>query len=861
NDTYTTPEDVPLIIPAAGVLTNDPDGDGDALTALLLTNVSNGSLTLDPNGAFTYIPNPNYYGSDSFTYRASDGWEPVPVVAILQQNNSGGDKLEIKDISPGAQSFRHGSAGGPAYSVSKVRLRLSRKSSTPNVNLNFSIGTGKNSDPIAGSTFAITRASITNTSGGTSFQDYEIAYAAPVGPFTAGTTYYLNLDFAPTGKEVWIEMSGNAYANGTYYEAGSNLGKDMRFQIHGFPHSDIATVTLTVTPVNDAPLANDDSTNTLEDVSVTIPVLANDSDVEGSPLTLTGASTTNGTAIISGTKIVFTPATNFSGLAVFTYTVSDGVNASTGNVTVVVSPVNDASPVAVNDTYTTPEDVPLTIAAPGVLSNDTDVDGDALTAALVSNVSNGSLSLNPDGSFTYTPSPDYFGSDSFAYRVSDGLAPVVAMLQQNTSGANKIEVKKGKYGAQSFRHGIAGGASYTISKIVLYVSREPALPAANPAFNIGTGLNSGALAGSSVTIPAASITNTTSGASFQTYEIAYPTPVGPFTAGTTYYLNVANPTDKRFFVETSSSDTYPNGTYYDDGAIQTKDLRFQVFGSPISDIATVTLTVTPVNDAPLANNDSTNTPEDVSMTIPVLANDSDVEGTPLTITSTSTTNGTATISGNDVIFTPSANFNGIVVFDYTISDGTDSATASVTVTVTPVNDAPVANNDTYTTPEDVMLTVSIVGLLSNGTPSAGILANDTDADGDALTALLVSNVSHGSLALNPDGSFTYTPISNYFGSDSFTYRAYDGSATSAVATVSLTILDNTPLSFSSAGMTADGFELHLSGPMVSTYVILASTNMLDWTPISTNSALTGSVVFTDTEAKNFSQRYYRATAL
>ena len=85
NDIYSTLEDVPLVIPAAGVLTNDTDVNGQALTALLVTNVSQGSLSLSTNGAFTYTPNTNFFGSDSFTYRASDGY-PV----ILEQNNSGG---------------------------------------------------------------------------------------------------------------------------------------------------------------------------------------------------------------------------------------------------------------------------------------------------------------------------------------------------------------------------------------------------------------------------------------------------------------------------------------------------------------------------------------------------------------------------------------------------------------------------------------------------------------------------------------------------------------------------------------------------------------------------------------------------
>jgi hypothetical protein len=117
------------------------------------------------------------------------------------------------------------------------------------------------------------------------------------------------------------------------------------------------------------------------------------------------------------------------------------------------------------------------------------------------------------------------------------------------------------------------------------------------------------------------------------------------------------------------------------------------------------------------------------------------------------------------------------------------------------------------------------------------------------------------LNLNANGSFTYTPGSNYFGNDSFTYRAGDLSATSAVATVSLTVRDtDTPLSFVSEEMTASGFSLNLSVPWGYVCVIEASTNLVDWIPIFTNSILSGSFVFTDQTATNVPSRFYRAIA-
>src|SRR5204862_277029 len=104
----------------------------------------------------------------------------------------------------------------------------------------------------------------------------------------------------------------------------------------------------------------------------------------------------------------------------FAYRANDGTaNSNTATVSITVNPVNDP-PVASNDSYTTNEDTTLNVAAAGVLSNDTDVDADPLTAVLVSGPSNGSLTLNADGSFSYTPNANFNGSDSFAYRANDG---------------------------------------------------------------------------------------------------------------------------------------------------------------------------------------------------------------------------------------------------------------------------------------------------------------------------------------------------------------------------------------------------------------------------------------------------------
>jgi hypothetical protein len=135
-----------------------------------------------------------------------------------------------------------------------------------------------------------------------------------------------------------------------------------------------------------------------------------------------GVLSAGGTAVNNTTTIAYTPSLNFFGTETFTYTVSDGSGGEdTAIVTMTVTPINDA-PLAASDSYTTSEDIPLMIAAPGILANDVDVDSTVITATLLVDVVSGTLTLAADGSFTYTPDEDVCGTDQFQYQASDGLA-------------------------------------------------------------------------------------------------------------------------------------------------------------------------------------------------------------------------------------------------------------------------------------------------------------------------------------------------------------------------------------------------------------------------------------------------------
>ncbi|MCB8982495.1 MAG: tandem-95 repeat protein [Ardenticatenaceae bacterium] len=185
--------------------------------------------------------------------------------------------------------------------------------------------------------------------------------------------------------------------------------------------------------LNHAPTAAADAYATAEDtpLSVAAPgVLANDLDADGEALTavLQTPAAHGSVTLNSDGSFIYTPAADFYGADSFTYAASDGQTSSAAEVLLTINPVNDA-PTAVADAYEVDENSVLSVAAPGVLANDTDVEGDGLTAVLDQPPAHGSLHLHADGSFTYTPDPNYVGPDSFSYRASDGalLSPAVAV--------------------------------------------------------------------------------------------------------------------------------------------------------------------------------------------------------------------------------------------------------------------------------------------------------------------------------------------------------------------------------------------------------------------------------------------------
>lgn len=200
--------------------------------------------------------------------------------------------------------------------------------------------------------------------------------------------------------------------------------------------------------------------------------------------------------------------------------------------------------------------------------------------------------------------------------------------------------------------------------------------------------------------------------------------------------------------------------------------------------ANINITLGAANTPPVAANDSYSINEDSTLAVAVpgvLGNDTDIDGNPLTAAQVSApSHGTLSLNANgSFIYIPIHYFSGEDSFIYKANDGkNDSNIATVSITVNPINDAPIAANDIYNIGQDAILSV----------PAPGILSNDADVDGDSVTANLINAPSSGNLLLNSNGSFTYIPDPGFHGTDIFTYNASDGQTNSNIANVTITVV-------------------------------------------------------------------------
>ena len=479
---------------------------------------------------------------------------------------------------------------------------------------------------------------------------------------------------------------------------------------HGGSASANVSVSVAAQP-NRPPQAVPDSATTTFGRPVTINVLANDSDPDGNTLTIVNVTQpVGGNVTINGTTLTFTPTPGFSGTARFTYTIDDGHGGtSTANVSVIVSPQPDRAPVAVDDAATTTFDTPVSIA---VLANDSDPDGDTLTISAVTPPANGTATISGNA-IVYTPAATFSGVDRFTYSISDGR------------GGNATANVTVTVTPQPNRPPIAvNDAATTVlgQPVTINVLANDSDPDGDPLTIIG------------VTAPANGSVSATA------TNITY-TPAPRFTGTDTFTYTISD-------------------------------------GRGGTATATVTVTVTqPPDQPPIAVNDTATTFTGTPVTIDVIANDSDPDGDPLTVQSvTAPQFGTAQISNNEVIYTPTvAGFVGTDTFNYTINDGRGgTATATVTVTINaPPNRPPIANNDTATTAFATPVTIDV-------------LANDSDPDGDPLTITSVTQPTGGTTQI-VNNEVLYSPSRAFSGVDTFAYTISDGHGHTASANVSVTV--------------------------------------------------------------------------
>jgi VCBS repeat-containing protein len=524
-----------------------------------------------------------------------------------------------------------------------------------------------------------------------------------------------------------------------------------------------ATVTVTVAPVNDPPAANDDYYTSVNLLVVSLPltvsapgVLGNDTDVDGDPVTaelVTGPAHGSVFSFNADGSFGYTALLSFTGTDSFTYRVWDGTVWSAPATVYINVTSSNRAPTATADTYTTPEDTALVADVPGVLGNDADPDGDTVTAVLDGTTTHGVLTLFPDGSFKYTPAADWSGTDSFTYHATDGSL---------NSGTVTVQI--------------------TVTPV-----NDP--PTLDPVPNQTAAEDAGP-----VTVSLAGIT--AGGGESQTLTV---------TATSGDPTLIPNPAVTYASPAAAGSLTFQSAP----NANGTTTITVTVSDGVTTASRTFTVTVTPVNDPPAAADDPGTTPEETPVTVTVLGNDTDPDGDSLTVIAVGPAgHGTVTTDGITVTYTPDPDWYGTDSFTYTADDGNGgTATGTVSMTVTPVNDPPVSADDTYSTPEDTPL----------GVPGpTGLLGNDTDVDGDSMTVVFVSGPAHGLLVLRPDGGFDYTPFADWNGTDSFTYRADDGTTDGNLATVWITVtpVNDPPVATADTYTTGRDTPLTVSGPGV-----------------------------------------------
>ena len=792
-DNYLLDEDSTLSIPPSGVLENDSPPSNFPfypLSAVLESGPDHGTLSLAADGSFIYTPNANYYGEDFFQYATT-----ILAGQSMRESSPVTVRLVVDSVNDAPNAVDDSATTDEDDAVTIWVLR--------------------NDTDVEGDALSVTSAGTAN--GTATINDYNVVYTPALNFFGTNVLQYSISDGEATSfgqvtivvnpindapvavddevatdedNAITIPVLANVsdaegdrltligVSDGTI--SGTNLvyapaadwngTNTLFYYVSDGEATSTGQVTIVVNSVNDAPNAVDDSATTDEDNAVTIPVLANDSDAEGDALSLTGAFTSNGTATLNETNVVYTPALNFFGTTVVDYYVSDGEATSTGQVTIVVNSINDA-PVAVDDEVATDEDNAITIP---VLANDSDAEGDSLSLTGAS-TTNGTATIN-DYNVVYTPELNFFGTNVLKYSISDGEATSIGQVTIVVNSVNDAP-------------NAVDDSATTDEDIAVTI---PVLANDSDVEGHSLSLTGAFTSNGTATLNETNVVYTPALNFFGTTVVDYYVSDGEATSTgqVTIVVNSINDApvavDDEVATDEDNAITIPvlanvsdaegdrltligvsDGTISGTNLVYapaadwngTNTLFYYVSDGEATSTGQVTIVVNSVNDAPNAVDDSATTDEDIAVTIPVLANDSDVEGHSLSLTGAFTSNGTATLNETNVVYTPALNFFGTTVVDYYVSDGEATSTGQVTIVVNSINDAPIAVDDEVATDEDNAITIPV-------------LANVSDAEGDRLTLI---GVSDGTIS---GTNLVYAPAADWNGTNTLFYYVSDGEATS-----------------------------------------------------------------------------------
>ncbi|MBU3011882.1 tandem-95 repeat protein [Polaribacter vadi] len=828
------------------VLENDNyGGDGTNSGSILLTNTTSekgGILTVNNNNTpnnpaddiIIYTPLANYNGTDSFEYSIEDAdgdtakaTVTITVTSVNDTPTANADSITVNEDSNNnsIDVLANDSFGGDGSNTSAITLVATTSNqggqltvndnNTPNNPSDDSINYTPLADFNGTDSFKYT---IKDADGDTSTETVTVTVNAindlpnaiadtitvdedssetSINPLTndsfggdgpnSGTIILTNENSTKGGK---ISVNNNNTSSDptddtiTYTPAENFNGKD------SFSYSIIdkngdtssAEITVTVTPINDLPTANSDAIAVDEDSSNnSINVLENDSFGGDGPSsgTISVSSTTtaqNGTISIDNNttttdptddKIIYTPLANYQGLDTFSYTITDtDGNTATATVTVNVNSVNDI-PSTTADTVIVNED--STNNSINVLTNDS-FGGDGPSSGKISventtSENGGSISVDDNGTATnptddkiiYTPLANYNGSDSFSYVITDSNGDISkATVSVTVTSVNDLPT----------------------------AIADTAIVDEDSSSNYIDVLNNDSFGGDGSNTSTITLTSSTSTQGGQLSVNNNNTPNNPTDDGV-IYTPAAN---------FNGTDTFQYSIMDANGDASTE---------------TVTITVNSVNDEPSATEDSATVNEDsTTNSIDVLVNDSfggdgSNSGTIAIASSNSENKGTISVDDNGtatdptddkIIYTPLANYNGTDSFEYTITDANgDTATEKVTITVNAVNDLPTATNDAITVDED------------SSENTINVLSNDSyGGDGYITGTRIVFNTENtsGTVTLNTNGTrfdplddtISYTPITDFNGTDSFEYTITDANGDEATAIVNITVnaVNDTP---------------------------------------------------------------------